>query len=153
MKADHINPVYEATKQIMKTMVDLDISREPISVSDGMVPSKEANVVLGVTGDLKGSILFSFPKQMVLNMVSSMSGLELDTIDQFVSSAMGEIANIIGGTAVTKLSENGYICDITPPQIFIGEYKSISMASQKSIILPIMTEIGKFEVIIILKEK
>ena len=34
---------------------------------------------------------------MTLEMVRIMSGLEMKTIDSFVSSALGEVANIIGG--------------------------------------------------------
>ena len=51
-----------------------------------MINSKDANVSLGVTGDLKGSILFRFTKAMTLEMVKIMAGMEMDEIDVFVSS-------------------------------------------------------------------
>jgi len=88
---------------------------------------KDANVILGVTGDLQGSVLFAFPKEMALDMVKIMSGMKLDEIDNFVSSALGEIANIIGGNAVTNLASQNYSCDIVPPQVIIGKYKSPSV--------------------------
>ncbi|MCL0071768.1 chemotaxis protein CheX [Peptococcaceae bacterium] len=94
---------------------------------DANVKYKDANVILGVTGDLQGSVLFAFPKEMALDMVKIMSGMKLDEIDNFVSSALGEIANIIGGNAVTNLASQNYSCDIVPLQVIIGKYKSPSV--------------------------
>jgi len=153
MKAEYINPFYLATKDVFQMMLDVETDKGQLAIVEDMIPGKEANVVLGVTGDLKGTILFSFPKEMILEMVKIMSGMDVDTIDHFVSSALGEVANIIGGNAVTKLTANNYICDIVPPQIFIGEYRSLSMASQQALLLPILTPIGKFDINIFLKEK
>lgn len=153
MKVEYINPFYMATRDVFQLMLDLPVDKGNMGVVDEMVSSKEANVVLGVTGDLRGSILFSFPKEMTLEMVRIMCGMQLDEIDNFVSSALGEIANIVGGNAITNLSTNNYICDIVPPQIYIGSYKSMSMAAQKALLLTMNTSIGSFDVHIFLKEK
>ena len=152
MKAEYINPFYLATKDVFKMMLDIDADKGDLQVLEGMIPNKEVNVLLGVTGDLKGTILFSFPKQMTLDMVKIMAGMEMEEVDGFVSSALGEVANIVSGNAITKLTAKDYICDIVPPQIFVGENKSFSMASQTSLLLPLKTSIGDFEITIFLKE-
>ncbi len=152
MKAEYANPFYIATKEVFRLMLNLEAQRGELRVVKDMVPSNDASVLLGVTGDLKGSILFSFTTDMTLEMVKIMSGMEMSENDSFVSSALGEVANIIGGNAVTKLSEHKYICDIVPPQVFVGQHKSLSMASGKSLVLPLKTEIGEFDINIFLKE-
>ena len=152
MKAEYANPFYIATKEVFRLMLNLEAQRGDLRVVKDMVPSNDASVLLGVTGDLKGSILFSFTTDMTLEMVKIMSGMEMSEIDSFVSSALGEVANIIGGNAVTKLSEHKYVCDIVPPQVFVGQHKSLSMASGKSLVLPLKTEIGEFDINIFLKE-
>lgn len=153
MKAEYINSFYSATKDVFKMMLDIEPQKGQLEIVEDMVCSKDANVVLGVTGDLKGTILFSFPKDMTLQMVNTMSGMELEEIDSFVSSALGEMANIIGGNALMALDEKDYSCDIVPPQIFVGEYKSFSMAEEKALLLPLVTSIGEFHINIYLKEK
>jgi len=152
LKAEYINSFYTATQDVFKLMLDLNPTRGEIRVVEDMILRKDANVVIGVTGDLKGSIFFSFPKDMALEMVKIMSGMELDEIDSFVSSALGEIANIIGGNALTLLSKNNIVCDLVPPQIYVGEYKSFSMANDKALLLTLSTEIGDFEICIFLTE-
>ncbi|MCR1897548.1 chemotaxis protein CheX [Irregularibacter muris] len=153
MKAEYANSFYKATNDVFKLMFDMDPKRGKVAVVEDMVSSKDASVVLGVTGDLHGTILFSFPKDMTLEMIKIMSGMEINTLDSFASSALGEVANIIGGNALTILTENNYICDIAPPQIFVGEYKSFSMANEKALLLSLVTLIGEFDIHIFLKEK
>lgn len=152
MRAEYINSFYQATQDVFKLMLDLGVKKNDLKVVEDMVNSRDANVILGVTGDLKGSILFSFTKEMALKMVNIMSGMSMDTIDNFVSSALGEVANIIGGNAITILSNHDYNCDIVPPQIFIGEYKSMSMANKKALLLVLGTEIGEFDINIFLSQ-
>lgn len=152
MKAEYVNSFYKVTQDVFNLMLDLDVERGNIKVVEGLVSSRNANVVLGVTGDLKGSILFSFTKDMTLEMVRIMSGLEMKTIDNFVSSALGEVANIIGGNALTNLTCYNYICDLVPPQVIIGEYKSLSMANKKALLIPLRTDIGEFDINIFIAE-
>lgn len=152
MKVEYINSFYKATKDVFNLMLNIDPEKESLTVVEDMTSSKDANVLLGITGDLKGSILFSFPEDMTLEMIKIMSGMEINEIDAFASSALGEIANIIGGNSVTDLSENDYKCDIVPPQIFIGKYKSLSMANDNALVLSLKTPIGKFDINVCLKE-
>ncbi len=146
MKAEFVNPIYQAARDVLKTMMDLDVERGDLKKHDELISGNEANVAIGVTGDLSGSILFSFDKEMAFTMVESMSGMEVDELDKFVTSALGEIANIISGNAATFLQENDYDCDIVPPRVVIGENKSLSMATDKSLVIPLESEMGEFEI-------
>lgn len=153
MKAEYVNSFYAATKNVFQLLVDIEPKRVDLKVVDSLSNDKDANVELGVKGDIKGKVLFSFPKNMTLEMVKIMSGMEMDKIDNFASSALGEIANIIGGNAMTLLSENNYTCDIEPPQIYIGDYKAVSENDEKALMMSLMTPIGEFDITISLKEK
>lgn len=133
-------------------MVNWDVERGEIKAISGLVSSSDANVVLGVTGDLKGSIVFGFPEDLTFAMVKSMSGMDVKKLDGFVASALGEVANIISGRAMTELVQHGHICDIVPPQIFVGEYKSMSLIKEKTVSIPMETEIGEFYINVFLKE-
>lgn len=152
MKAEYVNSFYGAAQDVFKLMLDLEIERGQLSVVEGFTSSKDANIILGVTGDLKGTVFFSFTKDMTLKMVKIMAGMEMDEIDVFVSSALGEVANIIGGNAVTNLSNYDYKCDITPPQIIVGQHKSFSMANERALVIPMKTDIGEFSISIFLPE-
>ncbi len=154
MRAEYVNSFYGgATQDIFRLMLDLEVERGELEVVEGLTSSKDANIMLGVTGDLKGTVLFSFTKDMTLEMVKIMAGMEMKEIDVFVSSALGEVANIIGGNSITNLSSYGYKCDITPPQIIIGQHKAVSMANERALVIPMKTNIGEFSIAIFLPDK
>ena len=85
MRAEYINAFYLATQDVFRIMLDLETNRSGLRVTEELVPFLEANVVIGVTGDLTGSLLYSFPKEMALEMVKIMSGMEMDELDAFVT--------------------------------------------------------------------
>jgi chemotaxis protein CheX len=115
MAVDLYRPFLEATKSVFQLMLDLsDVSDGPAETfaRDGAL-----SVVIGVTGDLTGEVYYLFPRVTSINMVSIMSGMEVDSVDDFVTSAMAEIANIISGNVLTLLSGDNLLCDILPPEL------------------------------------
>jgi len=152
MKVEYVEPFIRAARDVLKIMMDLDTERGELRASDAFIPSKEASVIIGVTGDLSGSILYSFPKDMTLSMVEIMAGMTVDELDSFVASALAEVANIISGNALIYLSTNNYTCDLVPPQIVLGKHSSLSMATDRVLIVQLKTRIGDFEIFITLKE-
>ncbi len=151
MKAEYINPFFKATGDVFRVMLDIDVEKGALNIVDDLVPGKDASVIIGVSGDLSGSILFSFPHKMIFEMVKIMSGMELEKLDSFVGSALGELANIICGNAITYLAANNFRCNIVPPQVLIGEMSSLSMATDQALVVSLLTDIGEFDITIALK--
>ncbi|SHE69495.1 chemotaxis protein CheX [Desulforamulus putei] len=153
LKADYVNAFYLATQEVFKQMLDVETELgQPRAVED-MLAGKEANVLIGLTGDIAGSVLYSYPQKMALEMVKILSGMEMEELDVFVTSALGEMANIISGNAASFLEKAGLKCNIFPPQIILGEHKTVSVAAQKAIVLPLKTNIGEFEVSVAVKNQ
>ncbi|NLL49525.1 MAG: chemotaxis protein CheX [Firmicutes bacterium] len=153
MRVEYINPFYQATVDVFRVMLSMEPQRGTLRAVEELVPVSEANVGIGVTGDLRGSLLYSFPASMALEMVKIMSGMEMTKLDAFVTSALSEVANIISGNALTYLARNSLTCDISPPQAFVGSKGSMAMSTEKAIVLPLITDIGTLEVSISLHAK
>jgi len=112
------NPFLDATKSVFKSMLDMDIDPLP---SDAKVKQEEnVRVEIALVGDLSGTVVYNFPKSTTLNIVKTLSGMESDSLDDFATSMLGEMANIISGNAATSLSGANCKCDIRPPQITIS---------------------------------
>jgi len=152
MKVEFIEPFVRAARDVFQMMMDLDVRRGELRACEQLIPSKDASVAIAVTGDLLGSILFSFPKQMTLDMVAIMAGMPVDELDGFVISALGEVANIISGNALAYLHSANYSCNICPPQIVLGQDTHLEMVTRKVLIVPFKTRIGEFDIMITLKE-
>lgn len=94
-----------------------------LDVDSSKMPSKEfnedelLNISIGVTGDYIGEIAYKFPINTSLSVVNIMSGMDITSIDEFVTSAVSEIANIISGNFLMLLAQTNVKCDILPPVI------------------------------------
>lgn len=146
MKAKYVNPILTATNEVLENMLQVKAQKGEMTAKEKLISTKRANISISITGDLSGSILFSFSEKMALSMVEEMSGMEMDELDKFVTSAIGELANIISGKAMTYLHEGKYTCDIAPPQVIVGNDQMISMDTQKVLAIPLKTELGEFEI-------
>lgn len=151
IKAEYVNPFYMATIEVFKLMLDLDIQRG-LPGQQQLAQDKRVNIVIEIVGDLKGAIYYHFPEEMILEMVRIMSGMEFNEVDGFVTSALGEVSNIISGNAVTKLFANNYKCDILPPKILYGDQTEAIHKAGQVLRIPMQTPIGDLHIDIALAE-
>lgn len=145
-------PFSRATCEVFKLMLDLDASAGLPHAGEGAVESADdVRVSVQVSGDLIGEVYYRFPMATTLKMVNIMSGMEFDQVDEFVTSALGEIANIISGNAMTSLSEQNVTCDIHPPRILNA---SEPLFGQNDVtVIDVKTYIGDVELGIRIKPK
>lgn len=97
------------------------------SMGPGMKASSScAAALIGVIGDdMKGSVTILTDTQAFKETITTMSGgmIKQPTTDDYLSmSALGELANMICGSALKEFAKvhKGKI-DITPPQLFTGD--------------------------------
>lgn len=133
---------FEATRDVFELMLDLEkISETSGGIQQATDACGNLTIAIGVTGDLSGDILYVFPKDTMLQMVKIMSGgMEVNEVDDFVTSAIGEISNIISGKALIALSEKNVACDILPPRVIQSNDGTCAMPLDSS--TQICTEIG-----------
>ena len=75
-------------------------------------------------GDFKGEVTYSFSTDFACHMMRVMTGMEVPKMDDIVCSAMAEISNIVSGNASIELTKQGHTCDIRPPMIRTGPFRS-----------------------------
>ncbi len=113
MKDKLYKAIVDATQNVFKLMFNIsEVSDHP---AGDFKCDDEVDIDIGVTGDLQGKVIYRYPVSTSLNIVNVMSGMQFDTVDVFVTSAVSEIANIISGNVLSALSENDMNCDILPP--------------------------------------
>jgi chemotaxis protein CheX len=97
------------------------------NIGPGMNASAScAAALIGVVGDdIKGSVTLLTSQEAFRETISTMSGgmiKEPRTDDPMAMSALGELANMVCGSALKELAKsNSDRMDITPPQLFSGD--------------------------------
>lgn len=104
-------------------------------------------IVIGMTGQLSGNIVFGINEQVALKIVSAMmGGFVITEMDEMSKSAISELGNMISGNASTILSNQGVVVDITPPQVMKSEHLTTFSATKALSIPLLMDGIGEMDI-------
>ena len=146
------DPLFHATKEVFRLMLELDgVSESELTGKNTRDAAENVAVEIGLVGDMQGRIIYRFSKQTALRAVEILSGMDIAEIDDFVTSAICEIANIISGKTVSFLSEQKIVCDILPPRILSGEETDSPADAALESGFELNTAIGSVELDMLLK--
>ena len=121
MKIEYINHFLVAGTSVLSDMCGLKLTAGKPYVKTTSFDSDYIVISLGVTGQIAGQVLLAFHNDVACDIASKMCMMEVKTIDDFASSAISELGNMIMGNAATVFSSNGVGIDITPPTLSHGE--------------------------------
>ncbi len=121
-------------------------------VEDAGYSTRGITAMVGVTGRLKGMVIFGLTESTALALVSQMMGEPYKQLDSVAQSGIAELGNVIAGSGVTSLAQTGYQCGITPPAVVIGEKNTITMLNLDRLVVPLETPFGSVEMQLVLRE-
>lgn len=151
MDVKYINPFLEALISVLGSFGVTDIRRGSIVKKESMHVNMDITSLIGLVGGIRGNIAYSFSQDTARQIVSKMMmGIPVEEFDAVSRSAIGELANIVTGTASGilsgMLSEKGTVVDTTPPSIIFGRDIFFMISSVPTIAIGMDTEFGKIEV-------
>jgi chemotaxis protein CheX len=154
MKVEYINPFSVAAHSVLTTVLeDNEIKRGQLAVSNDPHVIQGVSTVVGVSGALMGHVIFDMTKKTALAVASTMNGEPMVGLDNITRSTINELANMVAGNAAAKLSEAGYVCDITPPTFIIGEKSEVyAHKGMKHLVVPFETKCGQITISVALSE-
>jgi len=117
-------------KEIFLTMVGLeDLLHLPVPI-DPVTDFKECvSSLVGIAGTYNGLVSLHMPSNLAMRAASSMLGMDVLQLDNDVSDAMGEIANMIAGSFKLHLSSGGRDVQLSTPSVVYGKEYVISLGS------------------------
>ena len=152
MKVEYINPFILSTSNVFETMVGItpEVGRPSLKTSPDQGKSYISGVI-GLSGEVTGNVVLSFPKVIALKVVSAVLGMETKIIDDTVTDAIGELTNIIAGRA--KEGMKGLKVSISIPSVIVGNDHSVRRPTDiPCVAIPFSTEWGDFTVDVSMKE-
>ena len=103
MKVEYINPFLESTISTFKTMLGCVLTRGIPYVKNGSQPEHEVSGVIGLTGKAQGTVVVGLGREAALRATEAMLQERPPEINGDVVDAIGELANIIAGSAKSQL--------------------------------------------------
>ncbi|MDR2803625.1 MAG: chemotaxis protein CheX [Treponema sp.] len=156
MRVEYINPFIEATFNVLKEVLNIEVKRGELYLKETSMRIKGVAALVGLAGDVEGRVMFDMTKDTALKVAGIMNGgEEFKILDDMVKATITELANMITAQAVTKLHDLGFKFDLTPPALFSGENMEISNTLKvEALIVPMdLGASGMIEVNVVVRER
>lgn len=144
MRLDYIDPFVEATHNVLEDVLKTPVHKGKLSLSGKPVTSKGLLVVMGLTGDVDGQVLFDMEPETAVKIACIMNEKKFDSIQPMVVDSIAELVNIIIGKALTILNDKGFNFRLTPPMVFTGNATMSSGVRIETLVAPFATDCGEF---------
>jgi chemotaxis protein CheX len=151
MEADWTTAFIKAIDSVFRTMFSIEVKAGSSRPKEEPYPTYDISGIIGLSGRAKGAVAISFPEDVALKIVTAMIGAPVLKVDQEVSDAIGEIANIVAGSAKKQLSHLDLL--ISLPQVVVGKNHMLSGQSGiPTVVVPFASPIGEFAIEVSLKK-
>ncbi len=153
MDVRYINPFIVASINAFTNFLQTEIKAQKPFLYDAGNSDLHYDVsgIIGLAGEVKGSVVVSFPKLAALKIVTRMTGVETKVFDDDVTDAVGELVNIVAGNAKKGLQQ--FRIEISLPSVVKGPQHRIAwMAGVPVITVPLSCEFGMVYLFVSIKE-
>ncbi len=137
--------IAEATQEIFETMIMMEATAGELSPETAKTFHCTVSGMVGLAGTFKGMLAIHTPNQVAMAITSNFLGMDVDEVNEDVTDAIGELANMLAGSIKLALSDKGRDITLSIPSTISGEEYTIScVAETDRVIVPFATEAGNF---------
>lgn len=144
MDAKIVNPVIQATVDILGKVGSLAIQVKKPFIKEDATARGEITSVIALSGDTSGTVSISFPGKCILSVVSKMLGEQMNDVNDDIKDALGEITNMISGQATQLFEMTGQHLKASLSRVIMGKNHTIPHNADTVVLgVPCMTEHGE----------
>jgi chemotaxis protein CheX len=139
--------IVESTHEIFSSMVMMEVALSG-EIKDSIPPLTDSITgVIGLAGTHKGVLAIHFPNTVAMAITGSFLGMDVDEVNEDVEDAVGELANMLGGSVKAILSAKGRDINLSLPSIISGKsYDFQPTQDVERIVIPFTCDAGEFVV-------
>lgn len=139
-----IIPFVESTRRVFQTMVKVESKVLRPHLKNTQIATHDVSGIIGFVGDIIGSVVVTLQRETAIKLVNAFVGSEIDPASPDFTDAIGELANMIAGSAKQDL---GFNASISVPTVVMGHGHTIAQLSGvPCIVIPCTTPWGEFAV-------
>jgi chemotaxis protein CheX len=147
-----VNCYVAAASQVLVQETGEQVKRGGLELKGNPYITEAVTAMIGVSGDLAGSLYLSMTESTARELVSKMLGQPTAQMDDLAQSGIAELANVVAGNAGIALSAQGHRTDITPPFLIVGAGARLSHVEIQRLVVPLTTTCGTVNVHVALRE-
>ena len=127
MRADYINPFISSLINTFETMLGCTLTRGQLYLKTPDTKLHDVSGIIGLSGQAQGTVVLSLDKNVALQATATLLMCETTEINSDVVDAVGELTNMVAGSAKAQLTE--YKLSISLPGCIKGEGHEVCFPS------------------------
>lgn len=124
VNVQYINPFLMSAVNVFRTVLDCELTRGELFLKGGAQPNHAISGVIGLSGKAAGTVVLSLDRDVALKATEAMTGEAPIDLNADVVDAIGELTNMIAGSAKAQLEQ--FEMSISLPSVIIGHNHSIA---------------------------
>lgn len=150
MDQSYIVPFVKSVQNVFETMLQLPVSVGKPMLKQQAEPPYDVSGIIGMSGDVEGSVVLSFPTATAERVVSLFTGTEVAHTHEDFADAIGELVNMVSGGAKAQFA--GKTVSISCPSVVIGpSHQVYGRKDVVAICIPCSSDCGEFNVEVSIK--
>jgi len=135
----------KSVQNVFSTMLQVPLQIGTPTIKTDTQPPFDVTGIIGMSGDVEGSVVLSFPTATAERVVSIFSSTEITKAHPDFPDAIGELVNMISGGAKAQFKNKKVT--ITCPSVIIGaDHVVHGRRDSKCIMIPCGSDLGDFVV-------
>ena len=119
-----INTFSDSVIKTLGDMAQTKVTPGKASIEGKVSMKGEVAGIIGmVAGDAKGTLLICFTSKSAFKIIENMLGEVYTDVTPAVTDAVGELTNMIYGSAKTTLNKMGYQFEMAIPTVVTGDFE------------------------------
>ncbi|MCE2967339.1 MAG: chemotaxis protein CheX [Phycisphaerales bacterium] len=148
-----ITPFIASIQNVFTTMMQL-----PVTIGDPRIKAEPATTfdvsgIIGMSGDVVGSVVLSFPISTAQRLVALFTGTEMKHDNPDFADAIGELTNMISGNAKGMFAGKKKVT-ISCPSVIVGQNHTVQRPRDiPCIVIPCSTDCGDLVIEIAIQDR
>jgi chemotaxis protein CheX len=142
MKMNLIQPFINAADAVLAETLQGPTRIGDVSMDEEAYRRKGVASLITVKGDIEGRIIFDIDTPTAAKVASYLSGVSVPESEEVARETVCELANMVIGSAITALNDQGFHFKVSPPVVHMEELGEKSSEDQEALVMCFDTDSG-----------
>jgi len=142
MKIELIQPFINAADAVLAEALQCPTRIGDVTMDEEAYRRKGIASMVTIKGDLEGRIIFDIDSPTAAKVASYLTGTPVPASDEVARETVCELANMVVGSAITTLNDQGFRFKVYPPVVHVDELGEKSSEDQEALVMCFDTDNG-----------
>jgi chemotaxis protein CheX len=142
MKMELIQPFINAADAVLAETLQCSTRIGDVSMDEEAYRKKGVASLVTIKGDIEGRIIFDIDPPTAAKVATFLAGSPMPETEEMMRETVCELANMVIGSAVTALNDQGFQFKIFPPQLHEDPTGEKSTEDQEALVMCFDTDKG-----------